>query len=199
MPTESPEFVAQKLMTPPRVRRGYFDKPAGKTSRRGTPLVSHDWDALLDTCVQCGHVPLSKTDRNCKRCGASMLSERIEWNAQPLRTAQRCSACNGNAVRRMSDEEAVGISAAYRVIPCELCSGTGWIGIDPGTPTDLRPGNKAKVLVLAARYEAGFPLWNPKDYRDQPPSNAPGPHVPSDFERDFNSSSGTGEVDFFDE
>ena len=34
------------------------------------------------------------------------------------------------------------------------------LGIDPSAPTTAKPGTEEKVLMLAARYAAGVPLWH---------------------------------------
>jgi hypothetical protein len=46
-------------------------------------------------------------------------------------------------------------------------------GVDPIRPTAAKPGSEAKVLMLAARYAAGLPLWHDRDCYDH------GPHVES--------------------
>ncbi|HXY34810.1 MAG TPA: hypothetical protein VEI07_11325 [Planctomycetaceae bacterium] len=46
-------------------------------------------------------------------------------------------------------------------------------GVDPVRPTTAKPGSEAKVLMLAARYAAGLPLWHDRDCYDH------GPHVES--------------------
>ena len=183
MPTESLETPTD-LMTPPPVRRGYFNKPRAETARRGTPLLSHDWEPMLDVCSNCRRTAPNHHERVCAKCGASMLVDRLIWNRKPERVAMRCSECGGAAVRRMSDREALGISAAYRVIPCEVCRGIGWLGIDPTLPTDMRPGNEAKVIVIAARYVAGLPLWHANDWNERPNLRFPGPLEPTAEERD---------------
>jgi hypothetical protein len=42
-------------------------------------------------------------------------------------------------------------------------------GVDPMTPTTAKPGSEAKVLMLAARYAAGLPLWHDNDCYDHAP------------------------------
>jgi hypothetical protein len=42
-------------------------------------------------------------------------------------------------------------------------------GIDPLRPTAAKPGSEAKVLMLAARYAAGLPLWHDRDCYDHGP------------------------------
>lgn len=37
------------------------------------------------------------------------------------------------------------------------------LGIDPGEPTTGKPGSEEKILMLAARYAVGVPLWNNMD------------------------------------
>lgn len=46
------------------------------------------------------------------------------------------------------------------------------LGIDPGGPTTAKPGSEEKVLMLAARYAAGVPLWHNKDCYDHGPGEA---------------------------
>ncbi|MDA1018010.1 MAG: hypothetical protein O3A00_26575 [Planctomycetota bacterium] len=46
------------------------------------------------------------------------------------------------------------------------------LGIDPQKPTEARPGTEDKVLMLAARYAAGLPLWNHEDCYDHAPTSA---------------------------
>ncbi|GIX04569.1 MAG: hypothetical protein KatS3mg114_0438 [Planctomycetaceae bacterium] len=43
------------------------------------------------------------------------------------------------------------------------------LGIDPTQPTSAKPGSEEKVLMLAARYAAGLPLWHEKDCYDHGP------------------------------
>ena len=45
-------------------------------------------------------------------------------------------------------------------------------GIDPLRPTAAKPGSEAKVLMLAARYAAGLPLWHDRDCYDHGPHAA---------------------------
>jgi hypothetical protein len=47
-------------------------------------------------------------------------------------------------------------------------------GVDPLRPTPAKPGSEAKVLMLAARYAAGLPLWHDQDCYDH------GPHAVAD-------------------
>jgi hypothetical protein len=43
------------------------------------------------------------------------------------------------------------------------------IGINPGCPTPAKPGSEAKVVMLAARYASGLPLWHGSDRYDHGP------------------------------
>ena len=45
------------------------------------------------------------------------------------------------------------------------------LGIDPTQPTRSKPGSEEKVLMLAARYAAGVPLWNNSDCYDHGPGD----------------------------
>ena len=42
-------------------------------------------------------------------------------------------------------------------------------GVDPRQPTQAKPGSPEKVLMLAARYAAGLPLWHEEDCYDHGP------------------------------
>ncbi len=46
------------------------------------------------------------------------------------------------------------------------------LNIDPLLPTTAKPGSEDKVLVLSARYAAGFPLWHDGDVKHHGPRNA---------------------------
>jgi hypothetical protein len=46
------------------------------------------------------------------------------------------------------------------------------LGINPQGPTLAKPGSEAKVLMLAARYAAGVPLWHDSDCYDHGPGEA---------------------------
>ena len=42
--------------------------------------------------------------------------------------------------------------------------------VDPQIPTEAKPGSDDKVLMLAARYAAGLPLWHNSDRYDHGPN-----------------------------
>jgi hypothetical protein len=46
------------------------------------------------------------------------------------------------------------------------------LGIDPNAPTEAKPGSEEKVLILAARYAAGVPLWHHCDCYEHGPGEA---------------------------
>lgn len=46
------------------------------------------------------------------------------------------------------------------------------MGIDPETPTAAKPGSEEKVIMLAARYAAGLPLWHHEDCYDHGPGQS---------------------------
>lgn len=46
------------------------------------------------------------------------------------------------------------------------------IGVNPTAPTKAKPGSEEKVLMLAARYAAGMPLWHNDDCTDHGPARA---------------------------
>lgn len=43
------------------------------------------------------------------------------------------------------------------------------LGLEPGDPTEAKPGSEEKVVMLAARYNAGLPLWHNEDCVDHGP------------------------------
>jgi hypothetical protein len=45
------------------------------------------------------------------------------------------------------------------------------LGVDPGSPTAAKPGSEEKVMMLAARYAAGLPLWHLDDCYDHGPGS----------------------------
>lgn len=60
-------------------------------------------------------------------------------------------------------DDADGEEASFEDIDFEA------LGIDPTQPTSAKPGSEEKVLMLAARYAAGVPLWHDKDCYDHGP------------------------------
>lgn len=47
------------------------------------------------------------------------------------------------------------------------------LGIDPSSATVAKPGSEEKVVMLAARYASGLPLWHGSDRYDHGPDGAP--------------------------
>lgn len=45
------------------------------------------------------------------------------------------------------------------------------LGVDPAAPTAAKPGSEEKVMMLAARYAAGLPLWHSDDCYDHGPGS----------------------------
>ena len=45
------------------------------------------------------------------------------------------------------------------------------LGVDPASPTAAKPGSEEKVMMLAARYAAGLPLWHNDDCYDHGPGS----------------------------
>lgn len=43
------------------------------------------------------------------------------------------------------------------------------MGINPSSPTLAKPGSQEKVVMLAARYASGLPLWHNDDRYDHGP------------------------------
>ena len=54
------------------------------------------------------------------------------------------------------------------------------LGINPSSPTPAKPGSNQKVIMLAARYAAGLPLWHTSDCYDHGPGGA-GPDLANLF------------------
>jgi len=46
------------------------------------------------------------------------------------------------------------------------------LGINPSQPTNAKPGSDDKVMMLAARYAVGLPLWHESDRYDHGPGEA---------------------------
>ena len=44
-------------------------------------------------------------------------------------------------------------------------------GVNPSAPTAAKPGSEEKVMMLAARYAAGLPLWHNDDCYDHGPGS----------------------------
>ena len=64
------------------------------------------------------------------------------------------------------DEYASEFSDKFEEIDFEV------LGIDPSEPTAAKPGTEEKVLMLAARYAAGVPLWHGSDCYDHGPGQS---------------------------
>ena len=45
------------------------------------------------------------------------------------------------------------------------------LGVDPAAPTAAKPGSEEKVMMLAALYAAGLPLWHSDDCYDHGPGS----------------------------
>ena len=45
------------------------------------------------------------------------------------------------------------------------------LGINPSEPTVAKPGSDDKVMMLAARYASGLPLWHDSDCYDHSPGD----------------------------
>ena len=45
------------------------------------------------------------------------------------------------------------------------------LGINPSKPTEAKPGSDDKVMMLAARYAVGLPLWHDSDCYDHSPGD----------------------------
>ena len=46
------------------------------------------------------------------------------------------------------------------------------LGLNPQVSTSAKPGSDDKVMMLAARYASGLPLWHRKDCYDHAPSSS---------------------------
>lgn len=60
------------------------------------------------------------------------------------------------------------------------------LGVDPSAPTAAKPGSEEKVMMLAARYAAGLPLWHNDDCYDHGPGSVGNLFVEDDL-RDENA------------
>ena len=47
------------------------------------------------------------------------------------------------------------------------------LGLKPQSSTSAKPGSDDKVIMLAARYASGLPLWHKKDCYDHAPPSSP--------------------------
>lgn len=70
------------------------------------------------------------------------------------------------AVEGEGDEFSSAFSDKFEEIDFEA------LGIDPSGPTAAKPGTEEKVLMLAARYAAGVPLWHGSDCYDHGPGQS---------------------------
>lgn len=73
------------------------------------------------------------------------------------KTLTPCSECHGTG------EELQG-NVAYQRSFCRPCGGVGFVDMPLG-PTTAMPGTTMKISAMAARYEAGLPLYHEKDAR----------------------------------
>lgn len=73
------------------------------------------------------------------------------------KTLTPCPECNGTG------EELQG-NVAYQRSFCRPCGGVGFVDMPLG-PTDAMPGTTMKIAAMAARYEAGLPLYHECDAR----------------------------------
>ena len=68
-----------------------------------------------------------------------------------------CPHCDGTG------EEKQG-NVAYQRSFCRPCNGIGFVDMPLG-PTTAMPGTTMKISAMAARYEAGLPLFDARDAR----------------------------------
>lgn len=73
------------------------------------------------------------------------------------KTLTPCPECNGTG------EETQG-NVAYQRSFCQPCKGIGFVDMPVG-PTDAMPGTTMKISAMAARYDAGLPLFDARDAR----------------------------------
>lgn len=71
------------------------------------------------------------------------------------KTLVPCEVCGGTG------EELQG-NVAYQRSFCQPCKGIGFVDMPLG-PTPYKPGTSMKIGVMAARYEAGLPLYHAMD------------------------------------
>ncbi len=77
--------------------------------------------------------------------------------------AMRCETCRGAMIRLAEHVSRKG-RHYLREQSCPDCNGIGFHGIRPELPTTCVPGTNGKMAVMATRYEAGFPVFNRRDY-----------------------------------
>lgn len=68
------------------------------------------------------------------------------------------------------------------------------LGVDPAGPTAAKPGSEEKVMMLAARYAAGLPLWHNDDCYDHGPGSVGNLFV----DNNINVEDGAAEDEDFD-
>lgn len=69
----------------------------------------------------------------------------------------RCNRCR----------ETMGV----RYVPEDRPEPRQFLEIDPHAASQATPGSEEKVATMAARYEAGLPLWNDEDRLEHGPSD----------------------------
>jgi len=70
-------------------------------------------------------------------------------------------------IEQETEPESVDIFSEYEGLYDE--EGFRALGVDPGGSTEAKPGSDQKVLMLAARYASGLPLWHNSDCYDHGP------------------------------
>ena len=73
------------------------------------------------------------------------------------KTLTPCSECGGTGLETQGN-------AAWQHSFCEPCKGIGFVDMPLG-PTTAMPGTTMKISAMAARYEAGLPLFDARDAR----------------------------------
>ena len=70
------------------------------------------------------------------------------------------------------------------------------LGVDPGSPTAAKPGSEEKVMMLAARYAAGLPLWHNDDCYDHGPGSVGNLFVDNAIAASDDTSTAASDEDF---
>lgn len=83
-------------------------------------------------------------------------------NNQPAPDYTPCSHCNGEGVLLKKS------MSRNLLETCPECDGYGALDVNPHA-TNAHPGTNDKIVVLAARYALGLPLWNSDDVTVKPP------------------------------
>ncbi len=119
----------------------------------------------IDIIVPNGALALDLTERE------QMRAERRKAGNLRYRQRERDAraARLGNAEDAVSDQDAQSAEDTEEDEDAESYDPEFLDTIDPSAPCNALPGSEEKVIMLAARYQAGMPLWNNEDRSDREP------------------------------